>query len=357
MSALLGRIVACEAITSLGESLAETALLWRAGVHNVAKSRFVDARGERIAMCAAPALPSSLLGPQRLVALAAHALDRLHASVGASASAAQHVQLLLALPERFAQADAEHGLDTAGRALVDALRARLPKAWQRADISAFPFGRAAGVLALQQASTLVEEGTLVICGGVDSQHDWTVLEELLRADRLLGPENVDGVRPGEAAAFLVLERPARDDSTLNVVALGLGREPHPVGSPTQSLAHGLSQALRTAVAPLRHAQRRCNHWMLDNTHETYATQALQNVITRFGDVLGLRTVLHTPLKDLGDAGAATIPLLAALAAQAWRLGYADDDTMILAASSDGGARGALLLAGHRQDAGERALAA
>ena len=356
MTAMLGRIVACEAITSLGESLAETALLWRAGVHNVAKSRFVDARGERIAMCTTTALPSTLLGPERLVALAAHALHRLHAAP-AAAAAAPRVQVLLALPERFAQADGERGLDAAGRALIDMLRVRLPKAWQHADISAFPFGRAAGALALQQASTLVADGTLVICGGVDSQHDWAAIDALQRADRLLGPDNVDGVRPGEAAAFVVLDRPARDDTTLNVVALGLAREPHPVGSETQSLAQGLSQALHAAVAPLRLAQRRCNHWLLDNTHEVYATQALQNVITRFGDVLGLRTVLHTPLKDLGDAGAATIPLLAALAAQAWRLGYADDDTMILAASSDGGARGALLLAGHRQDAGERALAA
>ena len=340
----LARILACEAVTSLGESLAETALLWRAGVHNVAKSRFVDSRGERIAMCAATALPATLLGFQRLVALAAHALARLHTALGAAAGAPR-VQLLLGLPERLAEADGELGLTPDGRALLDALRTQLPPAWQDAEIAPFPYGRASGVLALQRATSQLAGGTLMICGGVDSQHDWAVLEALQRADRLLGPDNVDGVRPGEAAAFAVLDGGRGDDAALHVVSLGVGREPHPVGAETQSTAQGLTQALRAAVEPLRRTQRRCNHWLLDHTHEAYATQALQNVITRFGDVLGLRTVLHTPLKDLGDAGAAAVPLLIGLAAQAWRLGYADDDMMVLASSSDGGARGAVLLAG------------
>src|SRR5207302_10348904 len=139
-------------------------------------------------------------------------------------------------PERFEQGASEHRLTPDGHALLDALRARLPATWQRADISAFPFGRAAGALALQRASALLGNGTLVICGGLDSQHDWAVLDALQRADRLLGPENVDGVRPGEAAAFIVLDRATPDEAALNVLALGLAREPHPVGSETQSMA-------------------------------------------------------------------------------------------------------------------------
>jgi hypothetical protein len=126
--------------------------------------------------------------------------------------------------------------------------------------------------------------------------------------------------------------------------VGLGREPHPVTADAQSLATGLSTALDNAVAPLRQTHLRCNAWWLDHTHETYATQALQNVITRFGDVLGLATELAMPLKDLGDAGAAAMPLLVALAAEAFRTGHAVDTCAIVTGSSDGGARGALLLA-------------
>ena len=71
---------------------------------------------------------------------------------------------------------------------------------------------------------------------------------------------------------------------------------------------------------------------------------MQHVIGRFGDVFGTATELETPLKELGDAGAASLPLLAALGAEAWRLGFAADRTAVLACGSDDGARGALLLA-------------
>jgi hypothetical protein len=81
---------------------------------------------------------------------------------------------------------------------------------------------------------------------------------------------------------------------------------------------------------------------LDNSHEAYATQELQNVIARFGDVLGLKSELQMPLQELGDVGAAAMPLLAALGAEAWRLGYASDDTAVITGCSDDGARGALL---------------
>jgi hypothetical protein len=128
-----------------------------------------------------------------------------------------------------------------------------------------------------------------------------------------------------------------------VLGIGTGREARPIGSaePFQSL--GLSAALEIAVAPLRAATRRTNFWLLDNSHEAYATKELQNIIARFGDILGTRSDMQRPLQPLGDAGAAAMPLLAVLAAEAWRLGYANDDVAVVTGCSDDGARGALLL--------------
>jgi 3-oxoacyl-[acyl-carrier-protein] synthase I len=130
--------------------------------------------------------------------------------------------------------------------------------------------------------------------------------------------------------------------------LGAGQEPQPVGADGPCVSEGMSQALDTALAPLRTAGRRCRSWALDTTHEAYATHELQNLIARFGDALGEDSELQTPLKELGDVGAAAMPLLAALALQAWRHGLARDDCTVVTGSSARGLRGALLLESRAQ---------
>jgi 3-oxoacyl-[acyl-carrier-protein] synthase I len=189
---------------------------------------------------------------------------------------------------------------------------------------------------------LVRGDRLVIWGGVDTLHDWEVLQALEKEDRLLTAENVDGVRPGEAAAFVVLG-PPHAEGDVAVLGVGLGREPCPVGSQQPCMSDGLSHALEAAVEPLRGAQARSNCWLLDTTHEAYGTHEVQNIIARFGDVMGQDTDLQMPFKELGDVGAASMPLLAVLGAQAWRFGHARDDTAVITASSEHGARGAMLL--------------
>ncbi len=334
----MAALVAWNAVTSLGESAAETALLLRAGLNNVARSRFIDASGERVMLCAAPAVPPDLGGVERAAALAQLALSGL----GAAIEAPRRPVLLLALPERYAEAEISFTLADEGKTFLRAMRAGLPPQLEHIEIEAFPFGRAAGAVALRRALDLVEDDRLVIWGGVDTLHDWTTLEALERANRLMTVANIDGVRPGEGAAFMTVA-PAGAGDGIRVLGLGTGREPCPVGSEEPCRSLGLSAALEKAVAPLRASGRRTNCWLLDNTHEAYATQELQNIIARFGDVLGLQGELQMPLQELGDVGAAAMPLLAVLAAEAWRLGYANDDAAVITGCSQGGARGALLL--------------
>jgi hypothetical protein len=333
----LAALTAWEAVSTLGETAMETALLLRAGLSNVALSDFIDAAGERMMMCAAPALPPQFRAARRAAALAELALARLVESI----TVTDRPVLVLAVSERYAIGDQTSDLNEEGRSFVAGLRAIFPASLHRCDLEVFPYGRAAGAPALRRAIELAADGRLVIWGGVDTLHDWPVLEKLQSTDRLLTTENVDGVRPGEGAAFLAVSSPRRHGT--RVLAVGTGREPRPVGAdePFQSL--GLSAALEKAVAPLRAASRRTNFWLLDHSHEAYATKELQNIIARFGDILGTRSDLQRPLQPLGDAGAAAMPLLAVLAAEAWRLGYANDDVAIVTGCSDDGARGALLL--------------
>jgi 3-oxoacyl-[acyl-carrier-protein] synthase-1 len=341
----VARLVCWEAISTVGESAAETALLLRAGISNVSLSRFIDDSGARVRLCSVPALPEDLLGSQRAVALASRALLNLVSTLRSAIPRLDERKLYmaLALPERFAAEG--YSLNAQGVSFVERFAALLPMELKNCEVEYFPFGRAAGALALQKAIDHADRGEIAVCGGVDTQYDWDVLEALAAADRLLTPDNVDGLRPGEGAAFVVVDDGRENynvDVEVDIFAVGLGREPHPIGSEIPSQAIGLSAALETALRPMRLAVRRTNFWLLDNTHETYATQELQNIIARFGDVLGLQTELQMPSKELGDVGASAIPMLLTLGAEAWRRGYANDTLAVATACSDQGARGAVL---------------
>ena len=330
-----------QAVTSLGESVQETALLLRAGLCHLEDTRFVDAQGRPIRMCVAPAIDPALSGVQRLAGLAGLALEQLASRLPDGAAVAH---LVLALPADLADGSAGVS-DESVRTLVSLLQGRLPQPFSRVAITALPYGPAAGAVGMQRALDLAGLGELVLWGGVDSWHHWGRLEPLLKADRLLTDDNVDGIRPGEAAAFVLL-RAARAGDAIACTGLGLGRELHPRGLTGTCRSDGLTLALEAALAPLRAAKRGCAQWYLDASHEAHSTHELQNVIARFGSFIGARAEMHTPLKELGDAGAASMPLLAALAAQAWRDELTGDDDAVVTGCSDDGARGALLLSRH-----------
>jgi hypothetical protein len=338
----LAELCAWEAVTSLGESATETSLLWEAGITNVAPSRFVLDDGERVAMCCSPALTPELLGVQRMLALLEHVLDRMKTRNGGAQRLQGITTLLLCLPERLAHEGGGYALNPQGQSLVDALRRSAvlaPWAWQ---IECFPFGRAAGAVALHRAGELIAAGQRVLWAGVDSQHDWEVLTRLAADDRLLHADNVDGVLPGEAAAVAVLQR-AENAARPVVLGLGLGRQTAEPDAIPARRADGFARAINGATGLLRERRERCGYWLVDSTHEVAATQRLQHVLAVCGDIVGTQTALHAPLKTLGDAGAASLPLFAALASEAWRHGSADDETALLAACSENGASGAVLL--------------
>jgi hypothetical protein len=340
-------LVAWSCTTSLGESAGESSRLLRAGLSALAPSRFVDARGRPIATCVVPAVAEIADPTERLAALAAHSLEDLAVRWDARAGSAP--VLVMALGERFAEEAPRFELTSAGKSVIAALPEFLPAHWRDATIEPFPFGRAGGAAALRRAVALADTGQRVVWGGCDSWHDWTLIESLARGDRLLGEDNIDGLLPGEGSAFVALgtgDSPGR--SAIGVVSIGVGREPAPIGSQPPWHADGLVAALNAAAAPLREQKRRCNSWWLDTGHEAYAIQELQNVIARLGDVVGALSSMAMPFKQLGDVGAAAMPVLTVLAAEAWVQGHGVDDVALISCSSDGGARGAVLLSGDHQ---------
>jgi hypothetical protein len=334
------------AITALGPTCRHTGFFLRAARNNFSLSPFVDFQGEPITMSCVTTLPKHWVGAPRLAALASHAIDDATHSLGKKLESPK-LKLCLALSRRFGTGRG-NTLTPEGMAVARAIMAaRFPSlTWE--DVFAFPYGAAAGPAAIARAARLFEakEAEIAVVCGVDSYYDSRVLEQLEREDRLLTADNVDGLRPGEAAAALVLASPhhslSRSHRRARVLAVGEGAEPtlddeHP------TMARGISTALRPAVAPLRAAQQRCNAWWSDATHEATRVRELDLTIAKFGDVMGFALDFRLPAREVGAVGAATLPLYAALAIESSVRGYAADKLALCFAGSDDGARGALLL--------------
>src|SRR3569833_2400769 len=110
-----------------------------------------------------------------------------------------------------------------------------------------------------------------------------------------------------------------------------------------SKAVGITNAMNAASALLRSSFVQSRYWLIDLTHEMYGIKEFQTVIARFGDIMGTNSVIDTPLREIGNMGAATLPLFAALACESWAQGYAPDRVCVASAGSDNGLRGVLVL--------------
>lgn len=209
-------------------------------------------------------------------------------------------------------------------------------------------GHASGAVAIQRAVSEIASGERQRCvvGGLDGFADDGELARLDKGFRLRSERSADGYLPGEAAAFLVLERAdsaaARGAQPLaRIVAIGLAEEPHPHGSAEPSAAAGLCEAIRAALPggrPAPHA------WVVsDQNGERHRAREWALASVRLDALVGGDHELWHPAQNFGDTGAASVPLLAAMVCEAFVRDDAPANTAVLLATSDGPERAALVL--------------
>ena len=344
-------IVSWGLTTPIGENAPQTALMFRAGVNNFTESPFIDGFGEHITMSLVSTLPMSLVGPQRMVQLGMEALRQTLRSIPIGEKA--RVVLILALPERYSGDSPQGGLNQQGELLMQLVRDELPAPIRSSSIEAYPHGRGGGAFVIHRATELFQakQADYVIVGGIDSYYEWGAIESLLKSDRLLTQDNLDGLMPGEGAAFLALAPPRIRESESahpTIAYVGVGKEPQTVLSEERSSGRGFTEALKEVVTPLRNNRERTDYWITDLTSELYGVKEFQILIARFADVLGTKTLLSTPLREFGDMGAASLLVFCILAVESWYGGFAPDKTAICMGGSDSGARGVILLQGRTQ---------
>lgn len=331
---------------ALGLDAWRLALLLRAGRNRFRRAPIIDAFGERVVMSLAPGVGFEVRGAARAAWLGRLAF-RECADAALAGARAPRVRVALALPER-AGGPGPGTTTPWGRQVIDSIGSELAATGAAHEIVTFSNGRAGGALALQSAIGWVAQdtGAVVIVGGIDTYLDRDALEPWFRNDRVATPEQPDGSIPGEAAAFVALRGPQAPgpSAVARVIGSGTGVEPAPLapGGGTSTTV-GLTQALRDALRPLREAKRRASYWISDLTNDPYRLSEVKRVFARFGDVIGPDVDWVTPLRELGDVGAAALPLSWVLACESWRGGWAADAVAVTFAGSDGSERGAAVL--------------
>jgi 3-oxoacyl-[acyl-carrier-protein] synthase I len=218
---------------------------------------------------------------------------------------------------------------------------------QPAQVKVVAADHVGGLLALDEAVRDLSAGRIdyAIVGAVDSFLHGPVLEQLLAQGRLKSLATAAGLIPGEAGAVLVLETVAaarrRSVPVLaRVGALAIDREAaYSPEAPVRGEA--MARALRAVLE--REETASFHRVLVDLSGERWRFLEWAVAETRALSRLPAGYVLEHPADRLGDVGAASALVFAALTVRAFNRGYAGPGSVLLATASAQGERAALAL--------------
>lgn len=246
----------------------------------------------------------------------------------------------------------EHDDDSTGHAIADALGLDLPY------VVTFPRGRAATFAALRHASKdlLADSIDQALVGGVDSLLRPEVLRRLEDSGKLRSATHPEAPLPGEAAAFLVVERAADVPAPAEVFArlglVALGEEPT-AGTEKPNQARALSALFRRIREAEFDSKTRWPMICDLNGDRLRAMEWAMASLRAFGDLPGSQTIDH-PADCIGDVGAASGALSLVWSAYECEQSDADEaGPVLLWGASEGALRGVAVLRPVEERAGRR----
>jgi 3-oxoacyl-[acyl-carrier-protein] synthase I len=352
--------------TPIGLDAQQTGFLLRAGFPALGESPLADASGEAITMAYLPTVDPAVVGPERLVTLATRAFEEVarpiapyrpseHPAAGVQPAAARSpsepphagkalrggVAVTIVLDE---------GLPDAPLARV-LFETMVDRVLPGASVAVEPRGEGALGALLPDVIRALDSGLLeaAIVGGVHSDYDPGAIATLEASGRLFSRDNLDARIPGESAAFVLLMRSANAHRAgltplARILGIGKGRESaRPDNDEPAYRAFGMTEAVRSATAPLAKTEQTAGWMLVDLTGEMWRIHEWEAVFVRTQKVLGRPYHIEAPAQRIGYLGAAAMPLFMGLAATAWQHGYAPSPTALCTAAADGGERAALVL--------------
>lgn len=336
-------------ITPVGANTAMTVAAVKAGVSAYAETEYYGQRDQPITMASVPTVVFDEIDAEigegdrfnlrhdRVVKMAVLALRE----ACALQSTKQPIPLVLAMPE--GQDDSE-GLVP----LVQVLEQNC-KPWVHAQqCRSLHSGRAAGLEAIEFAFRYLYDlpGDFFMIGGSDSYRDYARLNPLSEDGRLRVPDSQDGFAPGEAACFILLTRKpefalARRGHIIALHPPGIADEPGHLYSEEAYRGDGLDRAFKKALS--HRPQPAGIHRIFSSMNgESHWAKEYGVAFTRNRDAFHDPVGIEHPADCYGDLGAATGPVLIALAAEQL-LGHTKTESHLVYSSSDHGRRGAIVV--------------
>ncbi len=337
-------------ITPVGANTEMTAAAVNAGISAYAETEYYDQSSQPITMASVPDIIFDEIDAEigegdrynarhdRVIKMAIIAIRE----ACAQQSTKQAVPLVLAMPDVPADADDER---------LSPLMQNLEhncKPWVNAEqCRSINSGRAAGIEAIEFAFNYLYDlpNDFILIGGSDSYQDYSRLNPLSEADRLLVPDSMDSFAPGEAAGFLLLTRhpglaQVKNGHIIAINPPGVAEEAGHLHSEETYRGDGLDKAFKKALD---------NHPQL-NIHSIYSSMNGENHWAKEYGVAYLRNkqAFHDEVKTehpadtYGDLGAATSPVLIALAAQNLH-NNVNAKSYLVYSSSDHAKRGAIVI--------------
>jgi 3-oxoacyl-[acyl-carrier-protein] synthase I len=343
-------IVGMGAMSPLGLTITQAAFLLRTGMPGFTPSALADANGEPVTFGLQPTIDPKLVALERAALLAAPAIREAFIPIREFVDQ-MHVGALIALDEGLNVKDTWGATNPAADLIRD-LQNSVREIAPNAKITPVARGAAGPAFALPDALSALDSGGLdaLLFGGVHSDYDPTTIRLLEDQHRLFTPDNLDAVIPGECASFVLLMRPdaARRvgiEAYARIIDVAGGFEKaNPDNDESSFEAKGLTTTIRAASKKLVENGQRAGWMLTDLTFEMWRLQEWQAMITRTREVWADPYAVESPAQRMGRLGAAALPFLSAVAAEAWKRGFGPAPTAIAFAGSDSGERGALVLA-------------
>ena len=215
-------------------------------------------------------------------------------------------------------------------------------------VEVFQAGHCSAQVALARAGRLLDAGEVRACvlGVADTQLQIRVTRWHEDFYRLKCAYMTDGLMPGEASCFLVVEKElsARERGApvlARILSVASDRETATVLTDQPNTAKGLTDAVRAALLDAGVAAKDLDAVWCDLNGESYRAREWAFTEVRIG--LQTYTELMHPADCHGDLGAASDANLLGLAALAQATGWANGRPLLVFAGSEGGTRAATVV--------------
>ena len=211
---------------------------------------------------------------------------------------------------------------------------------------------AAGIgAALERLTTELSRGDVdaLLIGGVHSDYEPGRIQALEAGRRLCSREQLDGLIPGEAAAFAGVMKASRARALRLKPQVVIGETAaardkiRPDNDESAFEAAGLTYVVRKVGESLVASGRQAGWLITDLSAETFRHYELQAVSARTRKIWCEPEYLDAPAQRMGYLGAAAMPFALVLAAEAWRGEWAPHDVAIAIGGSDFGDRAAMVM--------------